>query len=585
MGIMMIFEGKDLVMRKTSDTEAVIIAGNGPVGILKDLGISRETLDYLSPFSAAAGNRFQYDGDFFSNLDFFLEKTGREHLKRKTFAIRKQYDFKFLNGIVLKSFLDRKGFRSELINNLEFEREKLISCLKEKPLAVVISTTFLPTRGSVEELVLTIRKIDPEVRIIAGGPHIYYSHKVYAEYANGENTEALDRVFFFRESDFKHKRSASPDIFIIEKRGQRTLDLLLTALKKGASFEEIPNLAFYGKDGHLTLTAQRPEEYSLSDHRPDWDKIEAKYLGPRISVQGSIGCPWKCKFCNFHIFFDKFGSKSLEEIREELDKIARRGIVEHIRFTDDNLFFNSKSVESFCSMLIQEDFPFTWSSFIRADSITPRTAEMLKASKVTNLLFGMESGDAAVLKNMDKKMDPKRYLDAIRLLNRNGISTESNLMVGFPGETAESVQNTVDLLEDFGDSGSTVNWFSPFVFIIFPFAHIDFEREKYGLEGLFTLWKHHTMNSTEAFRLFIDMLFKVKNLPVADRFITPDYQILSREEVSDYCKHRAKLNNLVYRLKECGGSDPRLERERDAEVNHLLEISMRYLEQKSDLSA
>jgi len=565
-------------MKKQSNTEIVILANSGSTGILQDLGIRQEALGYMGQFNRAAGGGITGDTDFFNSVDFYMKKSGRTGLADRVLHEKRCHDFKFLNGIILKSFVAKLGYRARLINNLEYEEDTLVQCLKESPLAVLVSTTFLPTRQSVERVVRQIRAISPEALIIAGGPQIYYSYKVFKEYQTGGHEAVLDRTFFFRHRDVEAKHPSSPDVFIIDKQGLRTLEPVLAALKSEKSLDGIPNLAFYDRSGRLSMTARIPEAYQPFDHKPDWETLEPEYFGRRMSIQGSVGCPWNCKFCNFHLFFDVFRAKSIETVRLELRQLARNRQVKHLRFTDDNLFFNPRSVKEFCNMMIEEDFPFTWSAMLRADSITPETAALLRKAKVTELLFGMESGDPTILKNMNKKIKPERYLSSIKLLNENKISTESNLFFGFPGETRDSVQRTVDMLRNIGDCRSTVNWFSPFVFIIFPFTPIDAERDRFGLSGLFTDWTHETMSSDEAFRHFADCLYEIDNLTVSDRYIATDYQILSRSEVLEYSRQRAKINHLMFRVKEADFNDKELAGQRDAEIRELDRLFSGYLD-------
>lgn len=573
------FKGNHTDMTTSSNTQIVILASNGSTGILQDLGIRPEVLAYLGEFGRTAGEEIHGDGDFFNSLAYYVRKTGQPGLLDKITRQKRRYDFRFLNGIILKSFLAKLGYPVKLINNLEYEMDTLADCLADKPLAVLVSTTFLPTRQSVERTTRAVRNLCPDTFIIAGGPQIYYSYKVFKEYRNPVNREVLDRTFFFRDTDFKTQSPGSPDLFIIDKQGLRTLEPVLSALKKGKSLDAVPNLAFYDSTGTLNMTKRRPEAYQAFDHKPDWVGLEDEYIGPRMSVQGSVGCPYHCKFCNFHLFFDQFRTKTIETVRAELNQLRKREGVKHIRFTDDNLFFNPKSVEAFCNMMIEEDFPFTWSAMMRADSITPKGAGLLQKAGVTELLFGMESGDATVLKNMNKRINPERYLTAIKLLNENGISTESNLFFGFPGETEASAERTARMLENIGNAGSTVNWFSPFVFIIFPFTPVDMERDRFGLTGLFTEWAHPTMKSERAFKIFADILYKIDNLTISDRYISCDYEILPRSEVRTYSKHRAKLNNVMYRLKNNGMDDPELIRERDQEIRDINRVFDRYLKQ------
>jgi radical SAM superfamily enzyme YgiQ (UPF0313 family) len=83
--------------------------------------------------------------------------------------------------------------------------------------------------------------------------------------------------------------------------------------------------------------------------------------------------------------------KSLETLKRELKSIPQDGSVRHIRFTDDNFTASKEKLRETCQMMIEEDFPFGWSSFARPDAITDEIAALMSRAKCEFLEMGIES--------------------------------------------------------------------------------------------------------------------------------------------------------------------------------------------------
>jgi p-methyltransferase len=206
--------------------------------------------------------------------------------------------------------------------------------------------------------------------------------------------------------------------------------------------------------------------------------------------------------------------KPPEIFSKEITALVKTGVVKVIRFTDDNLLLNRKQVETYCRQILKSAPGVRWTSFIRASSITRDNVALLKDSGCVLAQIGIESGDSRILKEMNKRATPEMYLEAIDLLNRHGISTQLYIIIGYPGETRETVDNTVALLNQFAHEGPAINQL-----LVFPFGFIPLSpvyepatARKYNLSGYMQQWTHQTMTSQEAMEYALNIYDRVQNL-------------------------------------------------------------------------
>ncbi len=387
-----------------------------------------------------------------------------------------------LNGIYFHDLLSREGFTPHIIQNYSLERESIPGLLAERPLAVAISSNFLYL-DDIREMALAIKKLAPEVPVIVGGALV----KKVLDPGRPLKSSTTAWLESFR---------GAVDYFVVESQGERSFLELLRKLENGDSPETAPNLAFFHGNGSLTFTDPDEEPVDLDRTAVAWDRIPRRYLRSTLPVNTSRGCMYTCRFCTYRKLVKGVHYKSLDTLRRELKLVEGLGFVNHVRFTDDNFTANPKRLREVLSMMIEEDFSFTWSSFARSDSITPETARLMRESKCDFLDMGIESGSARILQNMDKRLSTDAIRRAVELLNENRIYGAGAFIVGFPGETEETVQETVDLINDSGLPYYHLN-----LFYYSSGMPVHSQREEYGLKGLGLAWKHNTMDSVSAARI------------------------------------------------------------------------------------
>jgi hypothetical protein len=153
-------------------------------------------------------------------------------------------------------------------------------------------------------------------------------------------------------------------------------------------------------------------------------------------------------------------------------------------------------------MMIRKEYGFRWTIFYRSDHGDPETIELMAASGCEGVFLGIESGSDAMLKLMNKTSRRAHYMDAIPRLRRAGISTHASLIIGFPGETAATVQETITLLNE-----SPPDFFRAQLWYCDPVTPIWKRRAELGIEGSAFNWSHHTMAAADACAI-VDELFR-----------------------------------------------------------------------------
>ena len=415
-------------------------------------------------------------------------------------ASRGDQDLKFLNGLFLADYTTRHGLDVEVINRLPADYSQLDEMMAHNggPKAVAISTTFIPNRRRVLEIAREIKNRDPEVYVILGGPLVRYSYMIHESRPELASHPLIKSVYYFQDSE--PEPDTAVDALVIDARGEQTLVKIVERIKKGEDYKDLANVAYYDDKHELVANPLVAEHLGIEEWQIDWANMPDRFLGPVIAIRGSLGCPLRCKFCSFVVLYPKWDMKGVDYLKSELQKIATRPFIKSVCFSDDNVFLRRTDVDQYSKMMAEAKLPFDWSGYVRVDSITPENIKWIADSRCNGMSIGVESGDTDVLKNMRKIQKPERILRAIDLVNSHGISTASSFIVGFPGETEESVGNTIDLLNNFQESGDAFNWYTAWVNYVVPLTPADKERDKWGLKGQLVDWEHETMNVGEAHR-------------------------------------------------------------------------------------
>ena len=446
-----------------------------------------------------------------------------------------------LNGILLLSRLLEKNFKVELVDSYFKERDRFIELLDHKPEVIIISTTFILNKKTLFDLVNDIRSLSEDVCIVVGGPFVYTSYLLYQRrHDDTYDTASPSETYLFMSTD----QVPDVDFYIVDNKGLTTLFTALEQIKTRCFQLDLPNIAFWNGNKYI-FTPREPRFPEPEDYTVNWNIVPDRYLEFGVSnVQASYGCPFQCEFCNFVKNKADMFVKPLDMLISELQVLQKRG-VKYVRFIDDDFRLGRKDLDKVCRAILDADLNLKWMSFFRASTLEKMDFELLKQAGCIEVQIGMESANREVLKNMCKQADPEMYLRIIDKLLTIGINCSCCFLIGFPGETAESAQETLEFIENIPKPHhlGSLSW-SIYPFLLVPLSPIyePARRARYNLTGYLSEWQHTTMDAKTA-RNWVKMMFNNINNsgPIYSGDDLDMMLSLSPEDKKEFLKIRHRL--------------------------------------------
>jgi anaerobic magnesium-protoporphyrin IX monomethyl ester cyclase len=176
-----------------------------------------------------------------------------------------------------------------------------------------------------------------------------------------------------------------------------------------------------------------------------YQRHSIRWTGSKVaSIMITRGCPFRCEFCSKPIFGDRFRAPSLERTMEEIADIRKFGY-DRLWIADDLLTLDLGYLQRFCSLLISRHPGMTWSCLSRVDRLSPEIIHRMREAGCVKVYLGLESGNNETLRLMNKRTTVEDGMKAVSLFSLAGIKIGAFFIVGYPGESVESIQETFAL--------------------------------------------------------------------------------------------------------------------------------------------
>ena len=217
------------------------------------------------------------------------------------------------------------------------------------------------------------------------------------------------------------------------------------------------------------------------------------------------GCPYRCNFCNYPYLFDdtKFRYKSAEKIADDWARITQETGAEFITCLDSLFTVPRPRLTVLCDLLVQRNITVKLLCYARADDLAQAdVAVMMRDAGAVQVQIGIESGDQGQLDNMDKQCSVASNLDALVNCRSAGVTSVVSLIVGFPGETVHTLENTFRFLQEARPDFYFLATFSTRAYNV-PVLNAQ-NRQRFQLATQSNLrtvapyWAHATMSCAEA---------------------------------------------------------------------------------------
>lgn len=444
------------------------------------------------------------NGAFRSHLDILNYAITGKFYNEAAYAERRKmlniWNLPGLSSLLVANAGCHSGFNVKVINNFdsEFDLFKEYYESQDEPPLVGISTTFYLGYAEVKRLVSQLRGYDPEMKIVLGGA---FSNEQTINNPMGCFEEPMRKYGI----DY-HLHAFNSDIDF-----PKLLDSYFSSSK---DFSTVPNLAYFDQNGSYSLTEKKWHDPSVNKLPMRWKDLDLSFVNRTIQLRAASGCPFACSFCTYPDTAGGHYAMELELVDRQLSEIQSLGFIENIIFIDDTFNVPTGRFKKILQLLCK--YNFSWFSFLRIQYVDEEVARLMRDSGCKGVYLGIESSNDQLLKNMNKKVTRAEYLRGMEHLNHYGIPTFAAFVVGFPGETEETIQGNIDFLKQ-----CHIDFYSTKEFFYMPHAQIHKDREKYGLEGMGNRWKHGTMSSATASEMKIRMFKEVKN----STFVDPDLSL------------------------------------------------------------
>ena len=311
-----------------------------------------------------------------------------------------------LGVLYLASSLEKEHVSAEILDigaeNIDLNRLKNI-ITEKRPREIGFTTMTANLRGTVQAAEF-IKQNFPEIKLILGGAHISADNDFINRFAH------LFDVGIAGEAE-----TVLPAIINKMKTNQP-----VEKFYQGVPVQDLDSLPF-----------------------PAREKLQHVKYKKGAHIFSSRGCPFKCVFCSRPALSDKMRFRDPMKILDEMEEIYKQGET-FFMFADDTLTLKKDHIIGICQEILKRGMKITWTAITRADMLDEDIVKLMKKAGCLEVTLGVESGSERIRNEIIKKnLSTEAIVKAAKLCNKNRVNVNAFLMLGFPTETREDIEKTM----------------------------------------------------------------------------------------------------------------------------------------------
>ncbi len=311
------------------------------------------------------------------------------------------------------------GYDVEIVSFAEIEsgNDPIRKILCEKKPDILGLSIFNANRWGGIETASIAKELNAEIKIVFGGVGATFLWKHFLTHFN-----VID--------------------YLVIGEGEYTFLNLVKYLEKGDTRPPYSIKGISFRDGERIHKTDPPEKIHDLDRLP----LPAKYFNfQHLALMR--GCPGKCAFCGSPEFWgsDSISSHSANYFVDQLEMLKKRGIT-FFYVADDTFTLNKTIVIEICREILKRELEITWTAISRVDCINEDILYWMRMAGCIQISFGIESGSEVIRKRLGKNIKNKKIKNAFRLCTNYGILPRVYFIYGSPGETWDSINQTIDLM-------------------------------------------------------------------------------------------------------------------------------------------
>jgi radical SAM superfamily enzyme YgiQ (UPF0313 family)/glycosyltransferase involved in cell wall biosynthesis len=335
-------------------------------------------------------------------------------------------------------------------NRLNFDEtdEITLSHIRDFKTQVVGFSTTTPNVSDVNTFSRKVKKINPEIVTVIGGPHCAGEPVATLEMCNG-----IDMLV----------------------RGEG--EMVMLDIANGISKDSMGSLTYRKSDGSIVSNPDRPLIESLDSlPSPARDMLDMNYytrpsrfISRNLSLRTTHiftarGCPYNCHYCAGPLIGQRMvryhsSQRVVSEIEELIDKYS----VEAVYFAEDMFLSSKKRVREMTTLFMEHGIhkKIVWMAQVSPKVADTELLSMMKDAGCVHVEYGFESGSQRILDLMNKRANVERNKEVAILTRKSGLRFQGNFIVGYPGETEEDFNKTISFIKETHPNNVSLNLFMP----------------------------------------------------------------------------------------------------------------------------
>ena len=304
---------------------------------------------------------------------------------------------------------------------------------------------------SKEEVSERIEQFDPELVGITAMTPTFHGALEAAKIAKKNNRKTLIggvHMSIYAEETLSY---AEVDFGVVGE-GEETIVELCSALEEGQDYSSIEGLCYKLDDGAIKVSGPRIVMDLTKLPMPSYHLLPMeKYssiigMTPVSTMMGSRGCPYQCGFCFKTPSDKKYRTRSVENIVDEIEFLIENYKIKEVMFYDD--IMPRAYARDLSNEIIKRDVKIKWQTPQRVNLVNPELLKLMAKAGCHILRFGVEQGDPDMMQLVEKRTTIDQVHKSFQQANDAGIKTFAYFIIGYIGETEQTMQATIDLAKD-----------------------------------------------------------------------------------------------------------------------------------------
>ncbi len=318
-----------------------------------------------------------------------------------------------------------------------------------------------------EQCLKYIEELKPDLTVIEAFPT---SLKTDTEFAREAKKRTGTKIAFCgaHADSMPVETLINPEVdFVLYGEYEEALRDMAPMLEKGETdFSAVKGVGFK-KNGQINPGSKRSPMTNIDEiPTPDFSELPIyKYneplsrYHPSSRIMTTRSCPYACPFCVVPVVHGQgYRKRSIDLVMKEIGNLYDKYGIREIYF--DDAFVTIPRAKEIAEALLKQKFKVAWSSWMDWN-ITAEDVALLKKSGCYALKFGIESSNSEIVKSIGKPVHLEKLRKNIKVFRKMGMLVHGSFILGMPGETRQSLRDTLDIIFSIGLTSCQVSVATP----------------------------------------------------------------------------------------------------------------------------